>query len=505
MPFRPNLPGPGPSMGFRPTAPSGGNNIFTQALTATAVAVTATLQKLVGKTLTAGPNLVVNGEFESNVTGWFGNNATISQDSTHAHVGTFAQKVITSNTVAQEGTDISSTHPPTVAGDLIPVSPSVMVTFGAWVYGDGTGHLKLLLDVYDSGLTFIQNTASSVLVVPAAWTYYQVNRVVPASAAYVNIRFLTDTQQAFTFWVDTVSVAQGNVVVQASLQRQINKALTATAVAVTASVQKQVNKTVVATAVAVTASIQALKVILKALTATAVVVTASLQKQVSKNVTATSVAVTGSVQKLVKKNVTATAVAVSASLQALKVILKALTATPVVVTASISKRVNKNVVATPVAVTASVTKTITKTLVATSVAVTASVSKTINKTLTAVASAISATLNTLFQGGVAVSAVSVLPVASGDPSVGRVVSSTTGTWTNSPLSYTYQWQRDWGAGVFVNIPGATSATYTVAQGDINTRLRAQVVATNAQGPSLPASSNALGPVGIAYNRVVVYR
>ena len=46
------------------------------------------------------------------------------------------------------------------------------------------------------------------------------------------------------------------------------------------------------------------------------------------------------------------------------------------------------------------------------------------------------------------------PVASGTVKRGSTLSVTNGAWTENPLSYTYQWQRDKGTG-FTNIAGAT--------------------------------------------------
>lgn len=65
-------------------------------------------------------------------------------------------------------------------------------------------------------------------------------------------------------------------------------------------------------------------------------------------------------------------------------------------------------------------------------------------------------------------------------SVGEVFSCTTGTWTNSPTGYSYQWKLD-GANV-----GTNSNTYTpVASGS----LTCTVTASNAGGAGTPAVSN----------------
>jgi hypothetical protein len=77
----------------------------------------------------------------------------------------------------------------------------------------------------------------------------------------------------------------------------------------------------------------------------------------------------------------------------------------------------------------------------------------------------------------------VLPVVSGtNYYVGDVLTTTDGTWTSSPTSFTYQWKR--GA---TNI-GTNANTYTLVTADANTNITCVVTATNASG-STPATSN----------------
>jgi len=77
----------------------------------------------------------------------------------------------------------------------------------------------------------------------------------------------------------------------------------------------------------------------------------------------------------------------------------------------------------------------------------------------------------------------VLPAISGSTSLGATLTCSSGTWTNSPTSYTYQWIRNG-----TNISGATSPTYVIVSADQGTTLTCTVVATNAGG-STPATSN----------------
>ena len=74
------------------------------------------------------------------------------------------------------------------------------------------------------------------------------------------------------------------------------------------------------------------------------------------------------------------------------------------------------------------------------------------------------------------------PVVSGTAQVGKVLTSTTGTWTGA-ISYAYQW-----AGNAAPISGATAATYTPASSDVGHTLTSTVTATGSSGLSASATS-----------------
>jgi len=79
---------------------------------------------------------------------------------------------------------------------------------------------------------------------------------------------------------------------------------------------------------------------------------------------------------------------------------------------------------------------------------------------------------------------STLPVISGNTTVNSLLTSTNGTWTNSPTSYAYQWKR--GA---TNI-GTNANTYQLVAFDSTAEITCVVTATNATG-STPATSNTI--------------
>jgi hypothetical protein len=80
------------------------------------------------------------------------------------------------------------------------------------------------------------------------------------------------------------------------------------------------------------------------------------------------------------------------------------------------------------------------------------------------------------------------------PTVGSPVSVTTGTWTNSPTGYAYQWFY---ADTSTAITGATSSSYTPVSGDIGHTLLAAVTASNTSGSGTPTNSNTSSAVASA--------
>jgi len=80
----------------------------------------------------------------------------------------------------------------------------------------------------------------------------------------------------------------------------------------------------------------------------------------------------------------------------------------------------------------------------------------------------------------------VAPAISGTPSVGQTLTCSDGTWSSSPRTYTFQWNRDGSP-----IAGATSSTYPVSEADAGHSLTCTVTASNGFGPGPPATSAAV--------------
>lgn len=91
--------------------------------------------------------------------------------------------------------------------------------------------------------------------------------------------------------------------------------------------------------------------------------------------------------------------------------------------------------------------------------------------------------------------ISVFPQVT--PSTGTAGTTTytsdTGTWNGSPTSYSYQWKYNDQGATFLNIPGATSSSYSPPSNFFTlgylSPIRCYVTATNAIGNSTPAPSN----------------
>ena len=82
---------------------------------------------------------------------------------------------------------------------------------------------------------------------------------------------------------------------------------------------------------------------------------------------------------------------------------------------------------------------------------------------------------------------SAVPTISGTTTFGQTLTSTTGTWSNSP-TYSYQWSRSaTSGGSYSNISGAINSTYTLVAADVGQYLKSTVTATNASGSATATS------------------
>ena len=86
---------------------------------------------------------------------------------------------------------------------------------------------------------------------------------------------------------------------------------------------------------------------------------------------------------------------------------------------------------------------------------------------------------------------SAVPSVSGIARTGETLDASTGSWTGSPSSYTYQWKRaNTADGTYSNISSETSNRYILTDDDIGSYIKVSVVAVNGAGVSSAALSAA---------------
>jgi hypothetical protein len=81
------------------------------------------------------------------------------------------------------------------------------------------------------------------------------------------------------------------------------------------------------------------------------------------------------------------------------------------------------------------------------------------------------------------------PLVSGTPQDGQSLGAATGTWSNAPSGYAYQWQRCDSTGTTcTDVPGATAQSYAQTSADVGQTLRVSVTATNRYGSATALSA-----------------
>jgi hypothetical protein len=82
-----------------------------------------------------------------------------------------------------------------------------------------------------------------------------------------------------------------------------------------------------------------------------------------------------------------------------------------------------------------------------------------------------------------------LPTISGTTTQGETLSASSGSWSNSPTSYAYQWRRCDNSGTSCSdISSASSSSYTLAYADVGSTIRVVVTASNPYGSASATSS-----------------
>lgn len=89
----------------------------------------------------------------------------------------------------------------------------------------------------------------------------------------------------------------------------------------------------------------------------------------------------------------------------------------------------------------------------------------------------------------------VLPAISGTLQTDDVLTTTNGTWSGAPTSYSIRWKRSSTlGGAYTTIGSETTSSYTLKDGDVGDYFIVEVTATNVNGSGTPVESNPVGPV-----------
>ena len=86
-------------------------------------------------------------------------------------------------------------------------------------------------------------------------------------------------------------------------------------------------------------------------------------------------------------------------------------------------------------------------------------------------------------------ATTAAPVVTGSPAQGQTLSTSNGTWSNSPKNYSYAWQDCDSSGAnCTDISNASASTYTLSSTDVGHTIRSVVTAANNGGSNTASSA-----------------
>lgn len=159
---------------------------------------------------------ISNTGFETNVSGWTGSSATLSQSSTHADVGTFAMQI----------TSTGSPSEAYAASNVSIVNPGATYTFGASLYSAAASrHALLRIRWFDSGMNFISWQTTKGLTLPTgSWSHNPASGntplTAPSNAAFAQGEVVMDASPATgsIIWVDQVTYTGAELTVSVTYE-----------------------------------------------------------------------------------------------------------------------------------------------------------------------------------------------------------------------------------------------------------------------------------------------
>jgi hypothetical protein len=151
----------------------------------------------------AGSAALLDGGFETGVTGWGTTGCAVTQSSAFARTGTYSARIV------GDGTTSAVSIFPTVAW---PVTASVGYTATLWLYATtSVSNVRLLAAWYTFGGAFISSTLSSSVTLSAGvWTLFTASATSPGTAAGVRVspQITGSPANGTTIYVDDLDIVR---------------------------------------------------------------------------------------------------------------------------------------------------------------------------------------------------------------------------------------------------------------------------------------------------------
>ena len=144
-------------------------------------------------------NLITNGGFESNKTGWTASGSTATQVTSQHKFGSGSLQVVTNGALSGEGAL------PSYPG--INVTAGNTYTFSGWVYGT-SGSVMMIDYTFINGVNQGQHNQTSAVTLNGTWQRLTLTDTAPAGTTSMTPFIVTAGVEAITFYIDGVQMEQ---------------------------------------------------------------------------------------------------------------------------------------------------------------------------------------------------------------------------------------------------------------------------------------------------------
>lgn len=151
----------------------------------------------------ASTNLITNGGFETNLTGWLarGSGTLLAQSSVRTKFGQSSCRVITDGSFSSPGISAD--------GGVNPVTASLTYTLSAWIYMEATDtSVDLYMQWLDAAIMVVGFGQQTVTVPAGVWTRLSLTSAAPAGTVWAQPLIYINGSLARTFYVDAFQVEQ---------------------------------------------------------------------------------------------------------------------------------------------------------------------------------------------------------------------------------------------------------------------------------------------------------